>query len=222
MIVKKCFLDDVIENNFRLSILLQKTSSHHAVLWNSANVSCDFTYSPSCFSTISDLKSNASMCIDGLDVSALPSETAQNISTPACIKVEFCTESSFETAEKEPSSRIGSSFLNNVKQEDMASYHANPSSLHDSNNDQGSKALHGDTSSSESDIDAGPLACTVCGILGFASMAIIQPCQEAATVLLSTNYKTGQNCVVTDESEMALATDSKISFIDKRNDLKRK
>ncbi|GLJ23005.1 hypothetical protein SUGI_0434050 [Cryptomeria japonica] len=222
MIVKKGFLDDVIENNSRLSRLLQKTSAHHAVLWNSANVSCDFPYSPLCFSTLSEIKSSASLCMDGMDVSALPSETASNISTPACIKEEFCRGSSFTTAEKEPSSRIGTSLLNNVKQEDIASYYANPSSLHDNNNDQGSKALYGDMSSSETDIDTGPLACTVCGILGFASMAVIQPCQEAATVLLSTNYKTGQNYVVTDGSETALATQSKMYLMDNKNVFKRK
>ncbi|KAH9302888.1 hypothetical protein KI387_014471, partial [Taxus chinensis] len=170
------------------------------------------------------LKQNAgsSFCMDGMVGATLASETALNISTPACTKKETCIERTLKSAEKEPSLRIGSSLLSIVKQEKVdSSYYAKFSSLHDIDNDnnEGNKAFHRDIPSSESNIDTGPLACVVCGVLGFASMAIIQPCQEAASIFFSTNYEIGQNYFVTDG---AAATNSEKHFMEYKNGLNSK
>ena len=47
------------------------------------------------------------------------------------------------------------------------------------------------------DRDSGSLACIACGVLGFASMVVIQPCQEAARKLLPSYSKLDQKYLET-------------------------
>lgn len=192
MVLKESFVNDVIENNQLLSIFLQKSSTRHAILWNSANVSCDLPSSP--FST-PETKYNATSCdVNGLKVPALQSDTLVNISTSPGRNEDMFMESSSKIAEEASSTAgIGVSLSNNDKNKNLVFYNNAwfPPSCTDNIHIQRQSFKRG-TSYTNMDRDSGPLACIACGVLGFASMVVIQPCQEAARKLLPSYSKLDQ------------------------------
>eukprot|EP01018_Ginkgo_biloba_P032023 Gb_15928 [translate_table: standard] len=188
-IVKKFFVNDVIENNHLLSILLKKGSSCSAVLWNSANFSCGFPSSPLCFSTMCNTKSSTAFRVNSLEVSTLPSVTAVNNSMPECLNKGMRTESFSKIKKESISVSTGFDFVlvDNFQREKQIS--SNHGIFSDDDNARGGPSFNRDMPFDDMHLDSGPLACVACGVLGFASMAVIQPCEKAARILLPANHK---------------------------------
>lgn len=109
-----------------------------------------------------------------------------NISTSPGRNEDMFMESSSKTAEKASNTtEIGVFLSNNGKNKNLVSYNNSrfPGSC-TGNNDIQRQAFKRGIFSTDMDRDSGPLTCTACGVLGFTSMVVIQPCQEAARILL--------------------------------------
>jgi len=95
-------------------------------------------------------------------------------------------ESSSKIVEKVSSTTvIRVSLSNNNKNKNLVSYnnaHFPGSCTH--NNNMQNHAFKRGISFPNMEQDLGPLACVSCGVLGFASMVVIQPFQEATRILL--------------------------------------
>ena len=174
-------------------------ATRHAIVWNSANVSCDLPSSPLCFSTPETKYNATSSDVSRLKVLALQSDTLVNVSTSPGRNEDMFIESSSKIAEEASSTAgIGVSLSNNDKNKNMLFYNNAqfPSSCTDNIHIQ-RQAFKRGTSSTNMDRDSGSLASIACGVLGFASMVVIQPCQEAARKLLPSYSKLDQKYLET-------------------------
>ena len=77
------------------------SATRHAIVWNSANVSCDLPSSPSCFSTPETKYNTTSSDVSRLKVLALQSDTLVNVSTSPGRNEDMFIESSLKNCRRD-------------------------------------------------------------------------------------------------------------------------
>eukprot|EP01018_Ginkgo_biloba_P034449 Gb_39738 [translate_table: standard] len=191
MAVKKLFVNDMIDNNYLLSILLEKEATCYAVLWDSAQISSGSPNLSTCFYAVTN--QNCSSAFRASSLEALPSSPAPNNSILSCKNEGSCAESLLEMKEKftYDLTRVGQ-FSGDYCQPENTVNHANKRfvGVRSEENSLGGQSLDSDLHSDDSmHLDSGTLPCVACGVLGFPCMAIVQLSEESARILLPADYK---------------------------------
>ncbi|KAJ8623706.1 hypothetical protein MRB53_032236 [Persea americana] len=155
ILVKKAFLDDAMTENQRLVVLLEKSSTSYAVLWDP-----DLLPSPINCPTFPSASPEPSSLLVG----AKPLESEKDGSNK-----EIALDDAATTSCEKISSIDWQDNNHNKKVESMGPYVEITDSLYGDDDDLPC-GLH---------VDSGTLACVACGLLGFPFMSVIQPSERA-------------------------------------------
>ncbi|XP_058083388.1 lysine-specific demethylase ELF6 isoform X2 [Magnolia sinica] len=160
ILVKKAFIDDVVNENYLLSVLLGKESTSRAVLWDPESL-------PS--------PSNSSLSVGpAVSVEANGLLVCERNKEDGSCKGNAFDDASANVAETSSgnarSANLQKPDIHNNKVDGTSSYMEAVDYLYEDDDDLPC-GMH---------VDSGTLACVACGVLGFPFMSIVQPSDRAS------------------------------------------
>ncbi|XP_077225686.1 zinc finger (C2H2 type) family protein / transcription factor jumonji (jmj) family protein [Tasmannia lanceolata] len=179
ILVKKAFIDDMLNEDYLLGALLQKESTFYAVLWDPEML-------PLSSSVLPSVPLSTSLEDSGLLVYKGNKDL---VKCSPKVKKPFDERKDWSSIESGIVAKTSSGNMSSVDCQDLDTHDNNVDFTSASMETVGNLYVDDDDLPCGLHVDSGTLACVACGILGFPLMAIVQPSHRAARELFPADGK---------------------------------